>query len=70
MTNVCMARDLTLHVFEQGDGWNWGLTVERSNGTGWKVIAYSGAAFRSEAQARADGAMAYDRMLGTRFCQS
>jgi hypothetical protein len=51
---------LTLHVFEQDDGWNWGLTIERLRGTGEKVVAYSDAPFESEAQARMDGMRAYD----------
>jgi hypothetical protein len=51
---------LTLHVFEQDGGWNWGLTIERLRGTGEKVVAYSDAPFESEAQAREDGTRAYD----------
>jgi len=51
---------LTLHVFEQDGGWNWGLTMERLRGTGEKVVAYSDAPFESEAQAREDGMRAYD----------
>jgi len=51
---------LTLHVFEQDGGWNWGLTIERFQGTGLKVVAYSHSPFESEAQARMDGMRAYD----------
>jgi len=51
---------LTLHVFEQDGGWNWGLTIERLRGTGEKVVAYSDALFESEAQAHEDGVRAYD----------
>jgi hypothetical protein len=51
---------LTLHVFEQDGGWNWGLTIERLRGTGEKVVAYSDPPFLSEAQAREDGGRAYD----------
>jgi hypothetical protein len=51
---------LTLHVFEQDGGWQWGLTIERLRGTGEKVIAYSDTPFESEAQARTDGMRAYD----------
>ena len=51
---------LTLHVFEQDGGWRWGLTIERLRGTGEKVVAYSDAPFKSEAQAREDGMRAYD----------
>ena len=51
---------LTLHVFEQDGGWNWGLTIERLRGTGQRVVAYSDAPFESEAQAREDGMRAYD----------
>jgi hypothetical protein len=47
--------DLTLHVFEQDSGWHWGITIERSYGTGKKVVAFSKEVFRSEAEARADG---------------
>jgi hypothetical protein len=51
---------LTLHVFEQDGGWNWGLTIERLRGTGEKVVAYSDAPIELEAQARMDGMCAYD----------
>lgn len=47
--------DLTLHVFQQDSGWHWGLTIERPNGTGKKVVAFSKEVFGSEAGARADG---------------
>ena len=51
---------LTLRVFEQDGGWNWGLTIERLRGTGEKVVAYSDAPFESEALARIDGMRAYE----------
>jgi hypothetical protein len=47
--------DLTLHVFEQDGGWHWALTIERQQGTGKKVVAYSEIMFASQALARADG---------------
>jgi hypothetical protein len=52
---------LLLHVFEQDGGWHWALTVERKSGTGKQVIAFSAPTFCSEAEARADGAAAYER---------
>ena len=55
MTNPRCWPEVTLHVFEQDGGWHWGLTIERPRGTGKKVVAYNEDAFRSEAQARADG---------------
>jgi hypothetical protein len=61
MTDPRSLSDLTLHVFEQDGGWSWGLTIERSHGTGKKVVAFSEVVFNSEAQARADGEQAYDR---------
>jgi hypothetical protein len=47
--------NLTLHVFEQEGGWHWALTIERPQGTGKKVIAFSEEIFSSQAQARTDG---------------
>jgi hypothetical protein len=55
MTDPCDARGLTLHVFEQDGGWHWAVTVDRTPGTGKKVVAFSWPMFRSEAQARTDG---------------
>jgi hypothetical protein len=55
MTEPCDAQGLMLHVFEQGGGWHWALTVERTLGSGKRVIAFSRPMFRSEAQARTDG---------------
>jgi hypothetical protein len=40
--------DLTLHVFEQDGGWHWALTIERQQGTGKKVVAYSETMFASQ----------------------
>jgi len=50
MTESRDAHGLTLHVFEQGGGWHWALTVERTLGAGKSAIAFSGPAFRSEAE--------------------
>jgi hypothetical protein len=47
--------DPTLHVFEQEGEWHWGITIERSTGTGIKVVAFSEEGFGSEAEAREDG---------------
>ncbi|HEY4804295.1 MAG TPA: hypothetical protein VIH96_16915 [Paraburkholderia sp.] len=44
-----------LHVFEQEGGWHWGITIERSAGGGFKVIAYSEKTFRAENEAQSDG---------------
>lgn len=55
MTESSDAHGLTLHVFEQDGGWHWALTVERTVGTGRRVIAFSGPMFRSEVHARTDG---------------
>lgn len=49
---------LTLHVFEQGGGWHWALTVERMLGVGKRVIAFSGPTFSSEVHARTAGKLA------------
>jgi hypothetical protein len=51
---------LALHVFELDEGWNWGLTIERPQGHGKKVIAFSEVSFRSEVEARQAGKVAYD----------
>ncbi|KMQ80003.1 hypothetical protein BPMI_05088c [Candidatus Burkholderia pumila] len=45
----------TLHVFHQEGGWHWGITVERTAGSGRKVVAYSDDGFDSEEEAREDG---------------
>jgi hypothetical protein len=63
MTSSRRLPNLTLHVFEQDGGWNWGLTIDRVHGTGRKVIAYSEEVFPSAADARADGERAYRREL-------
>jgi hypothetical protein len=44
-----------LHVFEQAGGWHWGITVQRTLGSGFKVIAYSEQSFPDEDVARIDG---------------
>jgi hypothetical protein len=46
----------TLHVFEQDGGWQWGITIPRSAGGGFKVIAYSEMGFVRETEARCEGA--------------
>lgn len=55
MTEPYEAQGLMLHVFEQDGGWHWALTVERTPGSGKRVIAFNRPMFRSEAQARTDG---------------
>jgi hypothetical protein len=50
--------ELILHVFLQGSLWQWGITCDRPDGVGAKVIAYSDPGFCSEQQARADGELA------------
>ncbi|WP_322048811.1 hypothetical protein [Paraburkholderia sp. J67] len=52
---------LKLHVFEQEGGWHWGITVPRTAGSGFKVVAYSDTTFVGETEARRDG----DRVLGS-----
>ncbi|MDR8726165.1 hypothetical protein NUV26_07165 [Burkholderia pseudomultivorans] len=47
-----------LHVFEQDGGWHWGITVPRSTGSGFKLIAFSQHVFPAEDAARHDGAQA------------
>jgi hypothetical protein len=44
-----------LHVFEQAGGWHWGITVRRTRGTGFKLIAFSEKIFPVEDIARTDG---------------
>jgi hypothetical protein len=50
--------DAELHVFEQAGGWHWGITVPRSAGSGFKVIAFSERTFAAEDAARTDGSHA------------
>lgn len=45
-----------LHVFEQDGGWHWGITVPRSTGSGFKLIAFSQHVFPAEDAAQRDGA--------------
>lgn len=45
----------SLHVFEQEGGWHWGITVPRSAGSGFKVVAYSEKTFINEAEAQREG---------------
>jgi hypothetical protein len=47
-----------LHVFEQGGGWHWGITVPRARGSGFKLIAFSERTFPVEDAAREDGRQA------------
>lgn len=51
-----------LHVFEQEGGWHWGITIPRSAGSGFKLIAYSETAFGGENEARLDGSRALDNL--------
>lgn len=51
-----------LHVFEQEGGWHWGITIPRSAGSGFKVIAYSETAFSGEGEARRDGSRALENL--------
>ncbi|MBY8605566.1 MAG: hypothetical protein IOC39_28700 [Burkholderia sp.] len=44
-----------LHVFHQDGGWHWGITVPRSTGCGFKVIAFSNDVFSTEDTAQRDG---------------
>lgn len=44
-----------LHVFEQDGGWQWGITCDRPNGVGVKIVDYSDPGFSSGKEARADG---------------
>lgn len=50
-----------LHVFEQDGGWHWGITVPRSIGSGFKLIAFSEHIFSAEDTAQRDG----DRALAS-----
>ncbi len=51
-----------LHVFEQSDGWHWGITVSRLKGSGFKLIAYSDRTFPVEHDAHDDGTKALARL--------
>ncbi|MBN3837288.1 hypothetical protein [Burkholderia sp. Ac-20344] len=44
-----------LHVFQQDGGWHWGITVPRSTGSGFKLIAFSTGIFSTEDTAQRDG---------------
>jgi hypothetical protein len=50
-----------LHVFQQEGGWHWGITVPRSTGSGFKVVAYSETTFIDEAEAHREGNRALAR---------
>lgn len=50
-----------LHVFQQDGGWHWGITVPRSAGSGFKLIAFSTDIFSTEDTAQRDG----DRALAS-----
>jgi hypothetical protein len=54
-----------LHVFEQAGGWHWGITVPRTLGSGFKVIAYSEQSFAAEDMARVDGNHALEALQVT-----
>ncbi|MDR0242102.1 MAG: hypothetical protein LBJ65_10925 [Burkholderia sp.] len=49
-----------LHVFEQDGGWHWGITIPRTMGCGFKLIAFSKHIFATEdtAQRAGDQALA------------
>ncbi|PRG08811.1 hypothetical protein C6Q17_19790 [Burkholderia contaminans] len=47
-----------LHVFEQDGGWHWGITVPRSVGCGFKLIAFSKHILPSQDTAQRDGSQA------------
>jgi hypothetical protein len=51
-----------LHIFEQAGGWHWGITVQRTRGSGFKVIAYSERTFPAEDIARIDGSHALEAL--------
>ncbi|SDD44959.1 hypothetical protein [Paraburkholderia lycopersici] len=51
-----------LHVFEQEGGWHWGITIPRSAGGGFKLIAYSERTFNGESEARRDGSRALENL--------
>lgn len=51
-----------LHVFEQAGSWHWGITVQRTLGSGFKVIAYSERSFAAEDIARRDGRHALEAL--------
>lgn len=51
-----------LHVFEQAGSWHWGITVPRTLGSGFKVIAYSEQSFAAEDTARVDGKHALEAL--------
>ncbi|WP_179404106.1 hypothetical protein [Burkholderia guangdongensis] len=56
-----------LHVFEQAGGWHWGITISRSPGGGFKLIAYSEQTFAAEDDAHRDGTRALADVAAT--CQ-
>jgi len=53
---------LKLHVFEQEGGWHWGITIPRSAGSGFKIIAYSETTFNGESEALRDGSRALENL--------
>nr|WP_260332786.1 DUF3622 domain-containing protein [Paraburkholderia sp. MM5384-R2] len=55
----------SLHVFQQEGGWHWGITVPRSAGSGFKVVAYSEKTFMDEAEAHREGNRALERFADT-----
>ncbi|WP_080599393.1 hypothetical protein [Burkholderia cepacia] len=52
-----------LHVFEQDGGWHWGITIPRSMGSGFKLIAFSEHAFSTEDTAQRDGNRALSTLV-------
>ncbi|HDR9083115.1 hypothetical protein KTE65_30455 [Burkholderia multivorans] len=47
-----------LHVFEQDGGWHWGITIPRSVGCGFKLIAFSKHILPNQDTAQRDGGQA------------
>lgn len=54
-----------LHVFQQDGGWHWGITVPRSAGSGFKLIAFSTDIFSTEDTAQRDGDRALASIVAT-----
>lgn len=58
-----------LHVFEQAGGWHWGITIQRTTGGGFKVIAFSERTFPIEDAARTDGRRALASLANDGVCK-
>ncbi|WP_071335897.1 hypothetical protein [Burkholderia contaminans] len=54
-----------LHVFQQDGGWHWGITVPRSAGSGFKLIAFSTDIFSTKDTAQRDGDRALASIVAT-----